>query len=95
MSGVAKRFAKGGAVGPSAGDVAGLDGDLADLRFFLQSVFEGANEVEDGDWVAVADVVDSGGGGGDAGLAAVPVGERPGVDGRSRAPLLRRRRRCR
>ena len=42
---------------------------------FLPKAFSRAGyQVEDGDGVAVADVVDAGGGGGDGGLAAVPVG---------------------
>ena len=63
VRGVAQVFTECGSVGPSAGDIAGLDGNFADLRFFLQRMLEGAYQVEDGDRVAVADVVDAGGGG--------------------------------
>ena len=51
-----------------------MDGDFAGDGFLAQGFLQCGYQVEDGDGVAVADVVDTGGGGGDGGLAAVPVG---------------------
>ena len=82
MGRVSNLLSQRGAVGPGAGDVAGLDWDFAGDGLFAQRAFQGADQVEYGDGVAVADVVDADRGGGDAGLAAVPVGGALGRDGR-------------
>ena len=74
MGRVSEFFSYRGGVCPGAGDVAGLDGDFADHSFLAQRTLECAYQVEYGDGVAVAYVVDAGGGGGYGGLAAVPVG---------------------
>ena len=95
VSWVAQLFSQRSAVGPGAGDVAGLDGDFAGDGFVAQGFLHCGYQVEYGDGSPLADVVDAGGGGGDGGLAAVPVGGALGGDGRSRGLMLRRHRRCR